>query len=37
MKTRQVFQSLFQRGYKVIDFKHIERYDRKRDFYILKR
>jgi len=37
MKTRQVFQGLFQRGYKVIDFIHIERNNRKRDFYILKR
>ena len=36
MKSREVFQTLFQRGYKIIDFIGIEREGRKRDFYILK-
>ncbi len=37
MKTREVFQKLFLRGYKVIDFKIFQGDDRKRDFYVLKR
>jgi predicted GNAT superfamily acetyltransferase len=36
MKSREVFQTLFKRGYKIIDFRAIEREGRKRDFYILK-
>ena len=36
MKSREVFQRLFQRGYRIIDFIGIEREGRKRDFYILK-
>lgn len=36
MKSREVFQTLFKRGYKIIDFRGIEREGRKRDFYILK-
>ena len=36
MKSREVFQTLFQRGYRIIDFIGTEREGRKRDFYILK-
>ena len=37
MKTREVFQKLFMREYKVIDFRIFRGDDRKRDFYVLKR
>jgi len=37
MRTRQVFQNLFQRGYKIIDFRQIGRNSRQRNFYILKK
>jgi predicted GNAT superfamily acetyltransferase len=37
MKTRDIFQTLFKRGYRVIDFRMIEGEHSKRDFYILKR
>ncbi len=37
MKTREVFQKLFMREYKVIDFRIFQGDDRKRDFYVLKR
>lgn len=33
-KTREVFQDLLGRGYKVIDFRYIEEGERKRDFYV---
>lgn len=36
VKSREVFQTLFKRGYKIIDFRGIEREGWKRDFYILK-
>jgi len=36
MKTRKVFKTLFERKYKIIDFRYIQRDKRKRDFYILK-
>lgn len=35
--TRKAFQELFERRYKVIDFRTYREGDRKRDFYILKR
>ncbi len=37
MKTRQVFKALFDKKYKIIDFRFIIKDKRKRDFYILKR
>jgi predicted GNAT superfamily acetyltransferase len=37
MKTREAFNVLFQRGYKVIDFRFLEYKGRTREFYILKR
>ncbi len=37
VKTRQVFQDLVRRGYKIIDFQQTEMNKRKKDFYILKR
>jgi predicted GNAT superfamily acetyltransferase len=37
MKTRKVFQNLFKRNYKIIDFNLLEKDNRKRSFYILKR
>ena len=37
MKTRQVFKTLFERKYKIIDFRLVKKYKSKRDFYILKR
>ncbi len=37
MRTRYVFQKLFQRGYRVIDFRMLKRDDRIRDFYVLKK
>lgn len=36
-KTRKVFQTLFERRYKIIDFRWIDKDNRKRDFYVLKR
>jgi len=36
MKTRQVFQNLFQRKYKIIDFRKIEGKEEK-DFYVLRK
>jgi len=37
MTTRQVFKTLFNRKYKIIDFKHVKKDESKRDFYILKK
>ena len=37
MKTRQAFQTLFERNYKVIDFCKTQKDERVRDFYILKK
>jgi predicted GNAT superfamily acetyltransferase len=37
LATREVFQKLFERRYKVIDFRIYREKDRKRDFYVLKR
>jgi predicted GNAT superfamily acetyltransferase len=37
MKTRQVFKTLFERKYKIIDFRLVKKDKSKRDFYILKR
>jgi predicted GNAT superfamily acetyltransferase len=37
MKTRQAFQTLFNRQYKIIDFRKIEKDGQVRDFYILKK
>lgn len=37
MATRQAFLSLFNRGYKVVDFRHFSQEDRQRDFYVLRR
>jgi predicted GNAT superfamily acetyltransferase len=37
MKTRQVFKTLFERKYKVIDFRLVKKGHHQRDFYILKR
>lgn len=37
MRTREAFQKLFLRGYKVIDFGMSRGDDRIRDFYVLKR
>lgn len=37
MRTRKAFQSLLKREYRIIDFRWIERDNRKRDFYVLKR
>lgn len=37
MKTREIFQALFERNYKIIDFRKIEKNNRKRNFYILKK
>ncbi len=37
LKTRKAFEALFERKYKVIDFRQIEEDDRKRDFYVLKK
>ena len=36
-KTREIFQTLFDRNYSVFDFRHIEKNNRKRNFYILKK
>lgn len=36
-KTRQVFKTLFERKYKIIDFRLVKKDKSKRDFYILKR
>jgi predicted GNAT superfamily acetyltransferase len=37
VKTRQVFKTLFERKYKIIDFRLVKKDKSKRDFYILKR
>jgi predicted GNAT superfamily acetyltransferase len=37
LATREVFQKLFERKYKVIDFCIYQDKDRKRDFYVLKK
>lgn len=37
LRTREAFETLFKRKYKVIDFRYIEKNNRKRDFYVLKR
>jgi predicted GNAT superfamily acetyltransferase len=37
LKTRQAFRILFERNYRVIDFRLAEKEGRKRDFYILKK
>jgi predicted GNAT superfamily acetyltransferase len=37
MKTRQVFKTLFERKYKIIDFRLLKKDKNKRDFYILQR
>lgn len=37
MKTRQVFKTLFEKKYKIIDFRLMKKDKLKRDFYILKR
>ncbi len=37
MKTRQVFKTLFERKYKIIDFRLVKKDKSKRDFYILQR
>lgn len=37
MKTRKAFQTLLEGRYKIIDFRYLEKDNRKRDFYVLKR
>jgi predicted GNAT superfamily acetyltransferase len=37
MKTRQAFQALFERNYRIIDFRKIEKEEQVKDFYILKK
>lgn len=37
LKSRKVFQALLQRGYKIIDFRRVEKDNRKRDFYVVQR
>jgi len=37
MKTRQVFKTLFERKYKIIDFRLVKKDKSMRDFYILQR
>lgn len=37
MVTRKAFQQLFQKGYKILDFRLFQKDKRKRDFYVLKR
>jgi predicted GNAT superfamily acetyltransferase len=37
MKTRQVFQALFERNFKIVDFRKIVKNEQVRDFYILKK
>jgi predicted GNAT superfamily acetyltransferase len=37
MKTRQAFKTLFERNYRIIDFRMIEKERQVRDFYILKK
>ncbi|UCC38209.1 MAG: hypothetical protein JSV96_10160 [Candidatus Aminicenantes bacterium] len=37
MKTRKAFETLLERGYRIIDFRQIEEDDGKRSFYILKK
>jgi len=36
-KTRKVFQTLLGRKYKIVDFRWLEKDNRKRDFYVLKK
>jgi predicted GNAT superfamily acetyltransferase len=35
LKTREVFQDLFHRGYAIIDFRYTKKDNRERDFYVL--
>jgi len=35
LKTRQAFQGLMKRGYKIVDFRYTERYERKKNYYVL--
>jgi predicted GNAT superfamily acetyltransferase len=35
LKTREVFQDLFRRGYTICDFRYVQDRNRQRDFYIL--
>ncbi len=35
--TREVFQNLIKKGYKIIDFRYLEKDDRRRDFYVLEK
>jgi predicted GNAT superfamily acetyltransferase len=35
IKTREAFQTLFERNYRIIDFRKIEKGGRERDFYVL--
>jgi predicted GNAT superfamily acetyltransferase len=37
MKTRKVFKTLFERKYKIIDFRLVKKDKSKRNFYILQR
>ncbi len=37
LATREIFQQLFERRYRVIDFRIYQDEDRKRDFYVLKK
>ncbi|MBS3819717.1 hypothetical protein KGY73_09475 [bacterium] len=37
METRKIFQRLFQKHYRVIDFRALQRNNRTRDFYVLKK
>jgi predicted GNAT superfamily acetyltransferase len=36
-KTREAFKTLFQRGYRISDFRKVKKGNRIRDFYILKK
>ena len=37
MKTRQAFQTLFDRNFRIVDFKKMKKGNQVRDFYILKK
>ena len=37
MKSREVFRTLFKKGYKIIDFRSLEKDGRRRNFYVLKK
>jgi len=37
MKTRQAFQTLFKKNFRIVDFKKMEKGNQVRDFYILKK